>query len=56
MQFSQSEVISVLRSLQDDLPACYDTQRREYPSRKYPTEMLGIHDLGILGMMTAIPN
>ena len=40
----------------DGIPNFFYTQRREYPSREYPTEMLGIHDLGILGMMTAIPN
>ena len=27
------------------IPNFYYTQRREYPSREYPTEMLGIHNL-----------
>ena len=39
----------------DGIPNFFYTQRREYPSREYPTEIL-ITTLGILGMMTAKPN
>ena len=31
------------------------TQRRKYSSREYPTEMLGIRDLGIPVMLPSVP-
>ena len=36
--------------------AVWNTQRCEYPSREYPTELLGIHDVKYSGTMTVIPN